>query len=357
MDTRQATPLAFILLTLFGVLPWTGPGSAAPSRPIGAQVLRLPRDLGVHPDVPTESWRILGQIGDRSGRRFGFSYTLVRQGLSQAQPRGSAWAANDLYFGLFTLADPHAQRFHTFDRLSRSALGLSGARIEPLRVWLDDWTMDLSGNDTPHIRLRLTQDGIRLVLRLAGVKPMVMLSGGDTEPLLPTVLLAPRLAVRGTLEMGAERRKLRGLALLERVLGRWPIAAGQMVWDRCYIHLDDGRDIVGTRMRRRDGSGVPIDRYVAITPEGTLRWLPRSETEVLSPQAWESPRDQLGYRLPALLRFKTEGLSLGLSPWIPDQEVRRPLRYWSGSVRVRGRSGTAAVYGQGHLDIAPAELP
>ncbi|MGH8584197.1 MAG: lipocalin family protein, partial [Gammaproteobacteria bacterium] len=206
-------------------------------------------------------------------------------------------------------------------------------------------------------RLRLAQDRIRLALSLTGVKPMVTLSGGDAEPLLPTVLLAPRLAVRGTLEIGAERLKLRGLALLERVLGPWPMAAGQMVWDRCYLHLDDGRDIVGSRMRRRDGSGVPIDRFAVITPEGALRRLPRSEVEVLTAQPWESPRDRLGYRLPVLFRFKTEGLSLGLSPWLPDQEVRRPLRYWSGSVRVRGRSGDAPVYGQGHLDIAPAILP
>ncbi|MGH8584590.1 MAG: lipocalin-like domain-containing protein, partial [Gammaproteobacteria bacterium] len=309
MDTRLTVLLTLILSTLFGLIPWAGPILAAPGR--GAQVLRLPRDLGVHPDVPTESWRILGQLGDRTGRRFGFSYTLVRQGLSQAQRRGSAWAAKDLYFGLFTLADPHAERFHAFERLSRSALGLSGARIEPLRVWLEDWTMDLSGGDTPRIRLRLAQDRIRLALSLTGVKPMVTLSGGDAEPLLPTVLLAPRLAVRGTLRIGAERFKLRGLALLERVLGRWPMAAGQMVWDRCYIHLDDGRDIVGSRMRRRDGSGVPIDRFVVITPEGALRRLPRSEVEVLTVQPWESPRDRLGYRLPALFRFKTEGLSLG----------------------------------------------
>ncbi|EPX61229.1 secreted hydrolase-like protein [Cystobacter fuscus DSM 2262] len=33
-------------------------------------------------------------------------------------------------------------RFHAFERFSRSALGLAGARTEPFRVWLEDWSAD-----------------------------------------------------------------------------------------------------------------------------------------------------------------------------------------------------------------------
>ena len=70
------------------------------------------------------------------GRHVGFQLTFFRTALAPpdrgAAARASAWATRQLYLAHFALTDTAGGRFHAASRLSRAALGLGGARAQPV---------------------------------------------------------------------------------------------------------------------------------------------------------------------------------------------------------------------------------
>ena len=80
----------------------------------------------------------------RRGERFGFQLTFFRFRISaERHERRSAWAPAQMYMAHFAVSDVAARRFHAFERYSRGALDLAGARAAPFRVWIEDWSASL----------------------------------------------------------------------------------------------------------------------------------------------------------------------------------------------------------------------
>src|SRR3954454_7733038 len=101
----------------------------------------FPADHGPHPEFRTEWWYYTGNLATAEGRRFGFQLTFFRQALAPHPPaRASEWAASQVYLAHFAVSDIGADigadiggssasgggRFHSFERVSRGALGLAG---------------------------------------------------------------------------------------------------------------------------------------------------------------------------------------------------------------------------------------
>src|SRR5271155_3786940 len=82
-------------------------------RAIGPWSWLFPRDHGAHPNFKTEWWYFTGNLEDEAHRKFGYQFTLFRQGVqfTPAQTH-SHWAARDFYFGHFTVSDLASDRFH-----------------------------------------------------------------------------------------------------------------------------------------------------------------------------------------------------------------------------------------------------
>ena len=108
----------------------------------------FPRDHGPHPEFRQEWWYVTGNLGSPEGERFGFELTFFRIALapppapaSAAASLASAWRAREIYVAHFAVTDVARARFRSAQKLSRAALGLAGAQAEPLRVWIDDWSL------------------------------------------------------------------------------------------------------------------------------------------------------------------------------------------------------------------------
>jgi len=59
-----------------------------------------------------------------------------------APPAASAWRTRQIYNGALAITDVSAGRFRFAQKLSREALGLAGGQTVPLRVWVDDWSLE-----------------------------------------------------------------------------------------------------------------------------------------------------------------------------------------------------------------------
>lgn len=316
----------------------------------------LPDDHGAHSAYRMESWYFLGTLATKRGREFGFQVTFFRIGLTpKPLQRSSAWATNEIYRGHFALTDIAQSRFLAFERFSRAALGLSGAKASPVRVWLEDWFAEVGhGGDTnADFHLRAGEDDLWIDLNLQSAKPTVLPDGNSL--LLPGgafhAYLMPRLRAQGTLHIGGDTYQVEGVAWLDRAWGSLPLPQGQVALNRFVLQLDDGREILCSQLHRRDGGGEPINMGLLVRGDGSVLRLNRQDMAIDILDDWISPRDGTRYPARWRLRIPAEAIELNITPYVADQEMNFSVRYWGGTVRITGKAGGRLVNGDGHVEL------
>ncbi len=322
----------------------------------------FPADHGPHPEFRNEWWYVTGTLTDASGREFGYQLTLFRIALAPIAPIvDSAWRTNQIYMGHFALSDVAGKQHHGFERFSRGAVGLAGAQAAPLRIWLEDWELASIGPEPFPLRVRAHQDDIAVDLTLDTAKPLVLqgeqgLSQKSAEPGNASYYYSlTRLPTRGMVNLNGQKFTVSGASWLDREWSTSALGLEQSGWDWFALQLDDGREMMFYRLRRKDGGVDPFSKGMLVAADGSARVLRWNEVDWQPLGAWTSPHT--GDRYPAgwRLRVPTEQLDLTVTPKIADQEMRLTVRYWEGAVAVGGLAGERAVGGQGYLEMTRYE--
>jgi predicted secreted hydrolase len=332
-----------------------GEAAAGYARAVAARPLAFPVDHGPHPEYRTEWWYFTGNLETAAGRRFGYQLTFFRQALAPDVPRrASAWATNQVYMAHFALTDAAGDRFHAFERLGRGAVGLAGARADPLRVWLDDWTAAGAGDG---LSLRAAEADVALELALTPIKPITLhgdrgLSRKSAEAGNASYYYSlTRLESRGTITIGSTAFPVRGLSWMDREWSTSALGPDQVGWDWFALQLADGRDLMVYRLRRRDGSVDPFSSGTLVAADGTAHRLARDDVVIEVRDTWRSPRDGTRYPARWRLRVPRARLDLDVRPLLADQELELTFRYWEGAVVARAADGDARVLGRGYVEL------
>jgi len=317
----------------------------------------FPADHGAHDGFRTEWWYFTGNLRAADGRTLGYQLTLFRNALAPARPEGgSALRAQHVWMAHFALSDDRRGRFRFAERLAREALGLAGASNAPFRVWVEGWEAASTGDRFAPLRLRAAAEAMALDLRLEAGKPPVLqgergLSRKGPEPGSASFYYSlTRLPTRGTVELEGERFAVEGLSWMDREWSTSALGPGLAGWDWLALHLDDGRDLMLYRLRRRDGSADPWSAGALVAPDGAARPLAASDFRLEPLGAWVSPR---GGTYPAGFRIEipSAGLRLEARPRVADQELATLVRYWEGAVAVTGTDPRGPVAGGGFLEM------
>lgn len=325
-------------------------------RAMSVRPFEFPADHGPHPDFRDEWWYVTGNLESQEGRRFGFQITFFRHGLRRGKrPGGSNWAGQDAWMAHFALTDVSGQRYTSFQRISREAVGLAGARAEPFKVWLDDWSIEApaAGGFPWHFQAR--QDGVELDLELTPTKPPVLqgdrgLSQKSAEPGNASYYYSmTRMAARGQVKLAVGATAVSGLAWLDREWSTSMLAPDQAGWDWFSLQLNNGSDLMFFRMRRKNGDDDPLSSGALIAPEGTSRHLSREDVELTTLDHWRSPG---GYEYPSRwsLAILPSKQTLIIKPLLADQEFRHDARYWEGAVEVLDAT-TGQPQGYGYVEL------
>ena len=321
-------------------------------------------DHGPHPEFRNEWWYVTGNLTDASGREFGYQLTLFRIALAPTAPiADSAWRTNQVYMGHFALTDVTDNRHRAFERFSRGTMGLAGAQAAPLRVWLEDWELTSTGPEPFPLRVRAHQDDIAVDLLLDTAKPLVLqgeqgLSQKSAEPGNASYYYSlTRLPTRGTISLNGQMFTVSGASWLDREWSTSALGPEQSGWDWFALQLNDGRDVMFYRLRRKNGGVDSFSKGVLVAADGSTRMLRWNEVDLQPLGAWTSPRT--GDRYPAgwRLRVPTEKLDLTVTPKIADQEMRLTVRYWEGAVAVHDHASDRELQGQGYLEMTRFEPP
>ncbi|MFY9823424.1 MAG: lipocalin-like domain-containing protein [Thermoanaerobaculia bacterium] len=326
------------------------------ARAIAPREFHFPADHGPHPDFRTEWWYYTGNLETAAGRRFGFQLTFFRSALAPEMPaRESAWATRQAWLAHFTVSDLGRGRFHSFERWSRGAIGLAGARAEPFRVWVKDWAAEETGGRDMHLTASEGDLGIDLVLQ-PGKPPVLQGDHGLSRKSAETgnasyYYSLTRMPAAGTVRVGGERFAVSGLAWMDREWSTSSLGRDQVGWDWFALQLSDGSDLMLYRLRHKDGSADPASSGTVVSPDGEARHLALPDFQIVGSGEWSSPRS--GARYPAFwhVQIPAEEMDLEIRPALADQELDVSFRYWEGAVDVAGTRRGRPLRGRGYVEL------
>jgi predicted secreted hydrolase len=344
--------------------PGSGAAPAGFARAATPRPFVFPGDHGPHPQFRQEWWYVSGNLDAPAGERLGFELTFFRfalqaePALSSAPAAASAWRTRQIYMAHFAITDVTAGRFRFAQKLSREALGLAGAEPMPLRVWIDDWSLEAASAGAPaqEWSLRAAQPGYELELTLQALAPPVLngeagLSRKSDEPAAASYYYSiPRLAVHGRLMRDGHPLKVRGLAWLDREWGSGGLGARQVGWDWFALQLNDGTALMFYALRDRDDTRDQHSAGTWVEASGRSRPLSNDEVAIEVAGHWSSEQ---GTRYPALWRLRVPALALEVSvrPVLADQELLTTPDYWEGAVDVSGTRAGQNVAGRGYVEL------
>jgi predicted secreted hydrolase len=318
----------------------------------------FPDDHGPHPRFRTEWWYYTGNLLAATGRHLGFQLTFFRMALAvEPARRESAWAASEVYLAHFAVTDTHSGRFRAWSRTARAALGLAGATARPFRVWIDGWSAEGDGGQAFPMRLRAAEPEASIDLVLRAGKPIVLqgergLSRKGPEPGNASFYYSlTRMPARGTVRIGAETLAVEGLAWMDREWSTSALGPDLVGWDWFALQLDDGRDLMLYRLRRRDGSADPWSGGTLVDGAGGARPLTRDDVQVDALGTWTSPRSGVRYPSGWRIAVPAASLAIEIAPRLRDQELSVGMRYWEGAVAVRGTAAGQPVAGHGYVEL------
>lgn len=331
----------------------------------------FPRDHGPHPQFRQEWWYLTGNLDAADGTRLGFELTFFRFALAPpaASPAAadgdatgtgadtrSAWRTRQIYLAHFAITDVARGRFRSAQKLERDALGLAGAEGEPLRVWIDDWSLSGAGAPAGAWRASAAEPGYALELELTPLTPPT--PNGDAGFSVKSGVRGdatyyysiPRLAATGRIVRNGQAVAVTGLAWFDREWGSGGLAASEVGWDWFGLQLIDGANFMFYALRDRSGGRDPHSAGTWVDPAGKSRELSSDEVQIEVTRHWTSPHG-VSYPCGWHIRVPTLALDAEVTPVMSGQELDTTPRYWEGAVDVSGERAGQPLGGRGYVEL------
>ncbi|MFV8782537.1 lipocalin-like domain-containing protein [Microbulbifer sp. SA54] len=305
--------------------------------------VRLPEDLGAHPQYRLEWWYLTANLRTEDGEDFGVQWTLFRNGLRPGPyaEKTPGWQRNEVWLAHAALSRPDDHHFA--DRAARGGTGQAGATAQPFSAWIDDWRLDSRGPD--QWDLAVGTEDFTYQLRLQVQLPAVLNGEGGFSAKSAggggsMYFSYPKLAIDGEIEVGGDNFRVTGQGWFDREWSSQYLNPDQQGWDWMALHLEDGRHLMAFRVRGAE------DFYSAtlVAADGGAHTLAAKQF-TLKPVEY---RDSRFGKVPVVwqLQIPLANMDLSIRSWPGDYWNPGTLRYWEGPVTV---TGTQA--GEGYLEM------
>lgn len=360
-DHRSRMSLRIVVFASLFLCLAVGLGAQGYRRAEPGYVFEFPRDHGAHPDFRIEWWYLTGNLRADDGRTFGYQWTMFRNRLV---PPGDAVAESPLapvqvYLGHFGFSNIATQRHRGWEQVARPGLGQASASDATLDLALRDWSLKLNDDGTMSVRAR--EDDVAIDLTLTVTKPLVI-HGEDGVHVKSEdasqashYLSFTRLQSRGTVTVGGETIPVTGSTWMDHEFGSTWLGGDEAGWDWFALQLDTGDDLMLYRLRRQDGTAVPIASGTWVDAQGNAQPLKKGDYTIEPLEYWTSLTT--GAKYPTTWRVRVESLDadLRVEAAIPDQEMRMTrftgTNYYEGAVSASGAENGAATSGVGYMEL------
>lgn len=353
---RLAVPAVLLAAVLLTSVPTDAWQQALKPHPFS-----FPADHGSHPEYQTEWWYLTGHLTSAAGHRFGYQFTIFRQGINEAVAIRSdnPWQVRDLYVLHCALSDIDQKKFYQHQDISRAGPGLAGAAVGRLETWL-------KGN-------RLVYDAGSGQLLLSVVSPDFQLELSLEPPYEPVLngdhgLSAkggapgqasqyyswPQLSGKGRLilarESPEESQEVTAACWLDREFATNQLSPNQAGWDWFALNFSDGQALMLYRMRLKDGGQDAASSGTWIFADGRGRHLSQDDFRLTPKRTWRSPGSGAEYPLVWEVEiFRPRALKFTVRALLDRQEMQTGdttlANYWEGAVEVIAEQPPALGYG------------
>ncbi|WP_205874534.1 lipocalin-like domain-containing protein [Mycobacterium camsae] len=325
--------------------------------------ISFPRDLGAHEEYQHEWWYYTANLSTADGRRFGVELTFFRRALTPPLKTATAagtslWRADSVYSAHFAVSDISGGKFHPFEKFSRGAAGLAGARAQPYAVWLEDWYVHESENNSLEIHAKADNIAVDLTLQqtLPPIKQGIdgLSLKGDQAGNATYYYSMVRQQTQGKLTIGDDKYAVNGLSWHDHEYGTSALDPDDIGWDWFSLQFDDGTALMLFQILKTDGRVKPTSSGSFISRDGTITRLKIADWRLTTKDRWTSPRSGKTYPIAWELEIDQLGLKMSGSALMPDQELPLSTTYWEGAVAFGGRRGDQSVEGRGYVEMTGA---
>jgi predicted secreted hydrolase len=139
---------------------------------------------------------------------------------------------------------------------------------------------------------------------------------------------------------------------MDHEFGSDELQRDQAGWDWFSIQLDDRREIMDYRLRKKDGSLTAESSGSLVDARGGVRYLALADVLVDATGTWKSPHTGATYPSGWRVRVPSAGLNLVLVPTVRGQELANTVggTYWEGAVDVNDAASGKRL-GVGYVEL------
>lgn len=305
--------------------------------------IRLPQDMGPHPQYRLEWWYLTANLHTADDKKFGVQWTLFRNGLRPGpyEDKEPGWRRNEIWLAHAALSRPGDHRFTT--RSARGGTGQAGVIAQPFKAWIDHWQLESCDPRAWELDVDAEDFGYRLQLQ-PSLKPVLNGERGFSAKSAKgggsMYFSYPLLAIEGEVMIDGERFEVSGQGWFDREWSSQYLQPDQQGWDWMALYLQDGRHLMLFRVRGAE------DFYsgTLVSSGGSARTLNARDFS-LQPTEY---RDSRFGEVPVVWQLKvpSAALNLEIRSWPGDYWNPGALRYWEGPVTVSGSHA-----GEGYLEM------
>lgn len=320
----------------------------------------FPRDHGQHPPHKVEWWYYTGNVEAEDGRRLGYQLTFFRIGAVKEPQVAGVWALRDVWMAHFAITDVKGGRYLHADRLNRAGPGLAGAALDTLKVWNEDWSAELEADGGMRLRAEDREMGLDLKLMAPAGPPVIhgkdgISQKGGTVGNASHYYSLTHLVTSGTLRVGGESWKVKGMSWMDHEFGTSFLEAGQQGWDWFSAQMEDGSGLMLFQLRHAEGAEKTRYSGTWISPSGEVVPLEAGDFVLKPGRRWSSDATKAAYPVEWRIEIPKLGMEVDCRAVLDAQELRAELtpglHYWEGAVDYRVLQKGRALAGRGYLEM------
>jgi predicted secreted hydrolase len=319
----------------------------------------FPRDHHAHREFKTEWWYFTGNLFDAGGRRFGYELTFFRDGIRPAatrDPSASRFIVDDLKFAHFAITDVAGKQFRFEQKMNRGAFGEAGFDDGQRLAWIENWAVQLNGENEFEIQAGTSFGELRLHLR-AVKRPAIHGENGVSTKTADGTAAShyyslTRLDATGELTLGATKHQIHGTSWFDHEWSTSQLGRGHVGWDWVSVQWENGAELMLYRMRLANGDADAASSGTWIAPDGTTKHLRASDFQMTPQEFWNSKTTGGHYPVAWKVAIPGEQMEFTLKRALDDQELRiDPITYWEGAIDASGTRDGQPITGRGYLEL------
>ncbi len=318
----------------------------------------FPDDHYAHNDYKIEWWYFTGNLQDNSGHKFGYQFTIFRNGLSTDTIMQSSFDSKNIYLAHFALSDISNNKFYYSEKTMREVLDIAGADSNKKKIYIENWEIKMNYSDNPEmptfyisakdsvkeIKLQLIPEKKVVLHGNRGLSPKSFDAGNASYYYSYT-----NLKTNGKITINNENYFVNGKSWFDREWSTSALAKNQSGWDWFSLQMDDSTEIMCFRLRDEDNNtnfakGTYIDKY------GNSTYINANEFSI-NPIEYYTTKSGKKYPAKWIIEYIPKKIKLQIETNIAEQELIVFTHYYEGSVRFTGNKNTSKINGLGYVEL------